>query len=464
MGRGSLVFNGDKPKKKKSKHAASTTNAATAAGTTNDSKPHCNPCSTMADKAQSLPVEALQKTLASNKAVQEQIKEQLNYIEQRKRANRCQAARLSLSNPASSRTQHRNPPLPEAEWRARYFVQKRSTVGPEPNQDEVRRRQCPTFSAERNPLWGLPENRKLLAHLETDNGPPDYETIAKEVSTKKCIRSAEDCRIQLRNLKKSAPWTDDETKKLLQLVKEAATPVNWKLIATGLGTDRTAWQVFRQYKAKISKHVSLWTPLEDEFLLKFIAANGPQYDTFSGEMNAFVAARFLPSKTRSRILHRANRSLLNPILLNEAWGEEDERKLVLCMRVYSQEASKDPPVKLSSRHIPWRSRSAIVDKWERCLNPAFLTEPFTQSEDQEMMQVLRANPRIGWKELSLRFFPRRHPHRLMNRWSEIAKDQDILDRFEDKFLEDQVANDEDGKRKSTSASEYVVKVKKAKQS
>jgi hypothetical protein len=151
---------------------------------------------------------------------------------------------------------------------------------------------------------------------------------------------------------------------------------------------------------------------------------------------------------------------LNPNLVHEAWTEDEERKLALCMKVYSDYACR-PACFLAGAHLPARSPTSVADKWERSLNPVFSVEPFTKDEDEELLEVCRTNPTILWKELSDRYFTHRHPHRLMNRWSELATDQDILER-----CGDQITGQSTGKEGSAldgaNADEYVVQINKRK--
>ena len=440
---------------------------------------------------QPLPLEALQKALASNQALQEQIQLQLNEISKKKTSNRCQAAALTATTP-TTRT-WLPPPLPGGDWRGRYFQEKGSTKVPKPNRDVLRRQQFPHWNATENPPWGPAECKRLQAacaahtsrsSTEDDTPTIDYEKVSKEISKSRIKRSPEECRIQMRNLAKEAPWTDEEKAKLRQLVQDAlqapattsddgdkdydtttSPPViDWNNIATQLGTNRSAWRVFRTYQSKITRRPpSVWTPQEDEFMLKYAAAHGPQM-ILGPEFCASVVANFLPNKTRSKLMTRMHNSLLNPKFVNEAWGEEDERKLALFMKAYSRDDDKPARTFLLARSIPWRSMASINEKWERSLNPASSAEPFSKQEDQELLDVMRAHPSLGWSDLSSQFFPRRHPHRLMNRWSEIAKDQDILERFGDKLLDQAAGGPSGRKRGSMDTTEYVVKVKKAKRS
>ena len=425
---------------------------------------------------------------------------ELDAIGLRKARNRKLAAALTLVDPGStsSKVAEEAEPLPNPqpltnEWSEKHYfvdVEKKSSKSqkqeqPGPNEDEMRRRnaELQTFLAYNDPPWTTPVNNRLKARIQEASSNDakeasspfnldaiDFDEISARVSTNKMYRSPDACRIQARNLLQKKPtWTQEEIGKLRTIIKEFRKDqsddekIDWKAVVAKLGTkNRTVWDVFQTYQAKVKGRPKQppWTPEEDEFLLKFVAAMGPQY-VLDNSCASFLSARFLPDKPRNKVLARLNSSLLNPKLVNEAWGEEDERKLTLCMKVYSEQDTKQA-LYLAGGHIPWRAPHSVIDKWDRSLNPAYSVQPFSKKEDQELMEIMRRNPELGWKEISDQFFPRRHPHRIMNRWSEIAKDEDILIRYGD-GLRKHIQADQ-LKEGDVDATEYVVKLKKARRS
>jgi len=107
---------------------------------------------------------------------------------------------------------------------------------------------------------------------------------------------------------------------------------------------------------------------------------------------------------------------------------------------------------MASTHFS-RALKSVTDKWNRALSPAYSARPFSDQEDEALMTILREHPKIGWKDLCDRFFPDRHPHRLMNRWAELASDTDILKREGTTFVTTR------SKRNSNlSSDDYVVQV------
>ena len=444
------------------------------------------------NKNQQLPLEALQKALVDNRSLQSHILLEIKAIGQKKTKNRKRAAQLSLihaSSPSSPPTKDWRTAVSEqiasCSWQDTYLVNESKTTYdlPKPNEDEMRRKdaEAKSFFASRNPVWTLPEIRKLKAFIKEKEGKNEmepeqdeeeissYEKLALKMSSKKIKRTVEECRFQVRQLQKQQrPWTDDEVKQLRQLINERRKHdpnalIDWRDCANKIGSDRTAWEAFLTYQGKIAKPKwATWNPEEDEFLLKFVAAMGPQF-VLNGANVSFLVSQYLPNKTKNQLFARLNHLLLNPKLVNEAWAEGDERKLALCMKVYSEAESKKQCLYQAGSHLPWRAPSSISDKWERSLNPAFSVEPFSKKEDQDLMDVMRANPGMGWKEISIKYFPHRHPHRLLNRWSEIAQDKDILDRYGSELLKQGKDTTDDGGEELVDSAEYFVKIKKARQ-
>ena len=429
-----------------------------------------------------LPLEALQKALAANQKVQDQILVELKRIGELKARNRKRAAALIHASSLPKKPKPSPPALADCAWTDQYFTDKTSSTSrPDPNPDDVRRTKAEkdSFLVSNNPPWLTKDNKlleksiktvKLELHTNSDDAI-DFGRVAKKVSQKtKISRSADECRVQTSNLKKKPAWTDAEIAHLRKIISEQKekfanssdddknNAIDWKLVASTLGTGRTPWEVFQTYLSKIERKPKQvpWTPEEDEFLLKFVAAMGPQYTT-SQAGSAFLASRFLPNKTKMQIMYRLNNSLLNPRFVSECWNEADERKLALCMKVYSESDSKHA-LFLSSGHIPNRSRGSVAEKWDRSIDPAYAGGPFSKQEDQELMQVIRANPEMGWRELSTKFFPHRHPHRLQSRFSEVAEDNDILQRFGNEFLKE--GNADQSESGFANTTDYVVKVKK----
>jgi Myb-like DNA-binding domain len=313
----------------------------------------------------------------------------------------------------------------------------------------------------------------------------DFESVAKSLapsiqSDGDCIaerhkRTAEECQIQYYNLKSEernkSIFDNQENMRVLSEVVSltsstfGSTEMDWEMIA-----DKTAnalqlqpelhhlsgWDCLVTYYRKsktplvqLQTASTVWTSQEDELLLKYLAAAGPQ--TVIDSKNSLLQNTLLPllcRKSKKQVFTRVNQSLLNPNMTKNDWSEYEERRLTICMKIYYSLNQQDcNQIYCASTHCRGRGAKSVVDKWNRSINPDYSTRPFTREEDEALLQVMRSsisqnnasdcgNQHIGWVDLSHKFFPNRHPQRLQNRWSELATDQDIINRERAKLLKE----------------------------
>ena len=284
-------------------------------------------------------------------------------------------------------------------------------------------------------------------------------------------RSAKECQIHYRNEKnrneKKRLFSDIRERTVLEqsvatmLSTNGASNMDWDKVAEGVSeainsssnTDRyTAQDCLLAYHTKLKTPStqlqttsSSWTREEDELLLKFIAAAGPQtvIDSKNTLVQSSLCTQILPHKSKKQLFTRVNHSLLNPNMQRNDWSDHEERRLPICMKIYYTPNPQDGfQLYCASTHCNGRSTKSVVDKWNRSINPAYSTKPFTTEEDEALLKVMRSVlgsrselgdvqsqlQHIGWVELSQTYFPHRHPQRLQNRWSELATDQDIINR------------------------------------
>jgi hypothetical protein len=132
--------------------------------------------------------------------------------------------------------------------------------------------------------------------------------------------------------RENPPFTKDESMKILEQVHLHNGKPPWHDVAILL--NRTAWQCLLAYQTELTNsRSSPWTREEDEVLLKYVAAMGPQWVLTLGSA-ADLCAHVLPNRSPKQILARANTTLVNPNFTHGIWSDEEERKLVLCMKVY----------------------------------------------------------------------------------------------------------------------------------
>jgi hypothetical protein len=276
---------------------------------------------------------------------------------------------------------------PYRRWTRRFFVDPNGRFPP-PNSDVTKRRLleqqqhalCHTNAA----TWSSKETKvlqgivnKMLTTNRTTTGSSSASSSSSETQNTKNIldeinfeevatllhdatrkdrkqssllvpRSPQECRLQFQHSQKLIPFTKEESLYILEQVhlNENKQP-NWSVVASSLQDKyprephcrRTAWQCLCHYQTKlISVPSEPWTRQEDELLFWYLAAMGPQFllDLSSA---AHLSSRLLPDKAPKQILARANQTLLNPNVGRDVWSDEDQRKLVLCMKIYSDSPS-----------------------------------------------------------------------------------------------------------------------------
>jgi len=75
-----------------------------------------------------------------------------------------------------------------------------------------------------------------------------------------------------------------------------------------------------------------------------------------------------PFRNPNKIAIRSHSTLLNPNNVQDWWGKDEERKLALLMRAYSDETL---PLKQASQsgHFPHRAQGLVSVKWNRSICP-----------------------------------------------------------------------------------------------
>jgi hypothetical protein len=349
---------------------------------------------------------SFEKALESNRKLQASIVRELEGIaslkvENREKASQTtqQLASILVVQPEEQlpRKLHCNP---YRETTDRFFVDKKGSA-PEPNPDTLRRRSIEktTFLCHLQPPWSDKEAKKLTViveeHLESTSADGsgdddeddssnsnkrldnvDFEQVAVQLrdgSNRKgastiVARTAEECRIQYQRINhKPSPMTKEESLYIVEMVHDAKQKnesPNWKDIAASL-KNRTAWDCLVAYQTKIEPmQPEPWTPEEDELLLKYVSAGGPQFVIDKNTVQRIISD-VLPNKTRNQIFTRINQTLLNPKLKHDAWTLDEERRLAVLMKMY-----RDTPEDIyrASTHFD-RAASMVLTKWNRTLNP-----------------------------------------------------------------------------------------------
>ena len=359
---------------------------------------------------------------------------------------------------------------PDRRWFRRFFVDPAASI-PKPNDDTLKRRQMEKgipFSHLISP-WSKSETTKLREYVEQarasmivtsnfsdlseiqdveqndetcssatsseDNNHikntmevPDSMIDFNNVSELSGKRTPQECKdkylfTESPSINKTA-FTRVESIKIMEIVQTSDENPSWEFIAKSLGSSRTPFQCFQHFMTKLdTSQVQIpWTPQEDDLLLRYIAACGPQF-ALSLRTAGNLGARLLPGRPAGQILNRAHHTLANPKFIYDKWSDEEERMLALSIRAYCKHPS---PQLLASRHFPTRCSKMVVEKWIRSLSPEFSTRPFTPEEDKTLADTVRkSGDSFCWKNIAQQF-PNRRPFALKNRWLDLATSEELL--------------------------------------
>lgn len=445
-------------------------------------------------EATSMLLASLQRALAANRSFQSTVYAEIARINQRKAENRARTAALrrqllrqrrSRNSRSTNRQADPAAASREASMTSPFFSDSNGEDVPEPNLDALKRSQLEesTLLASRNPPWSSQESKALqqivLYHQHQNkknkDQPINYEHVALQLASPASAgkrtgsqkqqplqssahvhvpRTARECELHHRGSLpgRTAPssWTKAESRKLAELAYGHES--SWSDVVASFNEhfdkkQRTRWECFVHYQTKLNAPKLHWTLPQDQLLLRFVAAMGPQCVWNSPNCDAVthLSTSLLQDKTRHQIVQRIHLSLCNPKLSSDPWTADEERKLVICLKIYHDAFARtgstdgDGPQASSAavskalnviavHHFPHRSNKAVCDKWKKSLDPGHSSLPFTDQEDARLVEIASSSPHLGWADLCRQHFPNRHPERVAKRWAEVATNQQILDR------------------------------------
>ena len=212
--------------------------------------------------------------------------------------------------------------------------------------------------------------------------------------------------------------------------EDAIALVDWTAVTKAVGNDRSPWQCFTTYQKTQPPIPKLeFTPEQDELIMTYVAAMGPQF-VLDRAAAMDMCRKLFPEKGAGQLLVHTTMSLVNVKLRQAAWTIDEERKLVLAQKVY-----RDDPFRVQHQ-FPQRSARSVREKWNRTLDPSFTkSRPFSKQEDDLLKRVLQeklkdataSSSKINWFEMARENFPDRRPEQLQQRWLyELASNDDLL--------------------------------------
>mmetsp|Transcript_20263 Transcript_20263/g.40444 ORF Transcript_20263/g.40444 Transcript_20263/m.40444 type:complete len:558 (+) Transcript_20263:51-1724(+) len=242
---------------------------------------------------------------------------------------------------------------------------------------------------------------------------------------------------------------------------------DWIAVARDAGAGATPWQIFVHSRRRppppgggglptAPPGCDGWTVAEDGLLLKHVARHGGPRMAVSATSGLAIARRALPQRTGYGVQKRAHKGSYNPNYFgtDEApaelkeggdrdengkvqhrgegkgrgrpWTEVEERRLVLCMRIYKN--YRPSAVAGAAMHFPLRQPSSLWEKWNRNLDPSFSRSPWTAEDDRKLLDAVETVGQHNFKEIA-NLFPNRTKKQLLHRWNEIVPIKQLLNRW-----------------------------------
>lgn len=239
-----------------------------------------------------------------------------------------------------------------------------------------------------NRVWTEEEVKQLqnsVTDARKDSSASDNDIIFDAAASKCKIpsRSAHECKAALFTFADPAILKSKFTKKESRFILDATSDlsdgddVDWLELATKLNEKlypsrhhrRTPWQCFKHYQSTLKKTALPWSRDEDELFIKYLAAHGPQF-LLQGDGLSQTNSKLFPYRNPNKVAIRTYTTLLNPNFVQDWWTKDEERKLALLMRAYS-DSDGTLPLKYASQaaHFPRRAQALISVKWNRSICP-----------------------------------------------------------------------------------------------
>lgn len=257
----------------------------------------------------------------------------------------------------------------------------------------------------------------------------DWESIAIYfVQT----RSATDCRLQWTindhpMINRSSIFEDNEEEieklnkivpKIFKQVKSKGLPEGfcspWQLIASQLGTNRTAIQCFMMFQRKLNPNFlkGKWTAEEDEQLMAALKIYGTQ--------NWQAVAQTLDGRTGQQCLHRYEKAI-NPQIKRGRWTSDEDELLRQAVKPFIQSGATRINWSTVKLTVPGRTDVQCRERWVNILDPSISAAPFTPAEDQKLLEMVELYGTGNWSKISQELGKTRTDNQLWRRWKQISK-------------------------------------------
>ena len=261
----------------------------------------------------------------------------------------------------------------------------------------------------------------------------DWENIAQFFVPS---RSGTDCRLQWtindHPMINRSPLFEDENKEELEKLRKIVPKIlkqvackglpegfcsPWQVIASQLGTNRTAIQCFMMFQRKLNPTFlkGKWAPEEDEQLMSAIKIYGTQ--------NWQSVAQTIDGRTGQQCLHRFEKAI-NPMIKRGRWDPCEDELLKQAIKPF---LGTDSSMKINwstvKQSVPGRTDVQCRERWVNILDPSLSASPFTAEEDKNLLEMVQLYGSGNWSKISIEMGRRRTDNQLWRRWKQIAKKQ-----------------------------------------
>ena len=370
-------------------------------------------------------------------------------------------------------------------WDVEYFIDPtyHQYRRPEPNKDVERRQQM-----RGNLLATTKDDKGRRLHNSSNND----RTTASSTVTRKL--SKDDLLRLLKLITESvSPTTAQEDGSRRDQLENKKVRLDWKTIQRDMNRSstkqHTIWELVTAYAQHSATQLvqenptAVMNPKQDEFLLRYLALQGPQLVWDNLEVGPLCSGNALGRLggpvAGHQIISRSHETSFNLRLTpTPYWKTSQERKLLLLMKIYQDTSQRrndganngsgqkpdaddesttpleddDAPPGATTRtkvrkgtkprteacwaitqaatHFPSRTRDQVRRKWERSLDPGLDHQPFTEMEDKTLKRAIqdaiKSTRTYTMADVARIHFPNRKSHQIYARWLEIGTPEEII--------------------------------------
>lgn len=246
-------------------------------------------------------------------------------------------------------------------------------------------------------------------------------------------RTATDCRLQWtindHPMINKSPLFEEENReeieklgkivpKIIKQVTSKGLPEGfcspWQVIASQLGTNRTAIQCFMMFQRKINPNFlkGKWTAEEDQLLMNAVKIFGTQ--------NWQAVAQMIDGRTGQQCLHRYEKAI-KPEIKRGRWSPSEDELLKVAVKPFVEVDGVKINWSIVKQGVPGRTDVQCRERWVNVLDPSLTAAPFTPEEDKLLVDLVQVHGSGNWSKISQEMGKKRTDNQLWRRWKQIGR-------------------------------------------